>query len=89
MQFSKTDVACLSICYDLLLTKCFVEHILKTAVNLFYRKKLSDKNLLKEVSTRRVSIFWKKSSARYDFIEIYKIFSVTNSKNIGCYMRLE
>ena len=32
MQFSKEDVAKLNMCSDLLLTKCFVEYILKTAV---------------------------------------------------------
>ena len=42
-------------------------------------------SLLKEVTGCRVSIFfWTICSAKYDFIEIYEIFCVTNGTNFGC-----
>ena len=30
---------------------------------------------------------WTKHSPKYDFLEIYEIFNVTNGKNLSCYLR--
>ena len=33
--------------------------------------------------------FFERNSAKYDLLEIYEIFNVTNSTNLGCQMWLQ
>ena len=64
--------------------------ILKAAV--FYKFRKTCRNIsmtnftVTEVTVFRVVIFLTKSSAKYNFSEIYEIFNITNSTNLHCQM---
>ena len=49
-----------------------------------FAEKCPRESLLKEVTLYVESrFFWKKSSFKYDFLEIYEQFNMTNSTNLG------
>ena len=52
---------------------------------VIFAEKCPRESLLKEVTYIEFRFFFlTKRSAKYDFLEIYEIFSVTDSINMGC-----